>query len=145
MLMPKKYSSCFEESVSDGSLEIVSVKNKKKVGQKRLTVLYKDHGMPKKEFLSRVKNIFSSHKDTASIIMGDFNIDMRKDNSLATVASLEGFSPLVDCGTTIHDSLLDQIFINFETPINWKVVSLQSYFSDHNLIVLCMKRHSRQK
>ena len=142
MLLPKKFSSFRDNLDAERHLEMITVKNAK--SQKRLTVLYKDHSMPKNEFLSRMKNVFLNHKKTDSIIMGDFNINMKEDFSLEAVASAEGFYPIVRCGTTIHDSLLDQIFINFSKPSNWEVVSLQSYFSDHNLIVVCMKRHSKR-
>merc|ERR1711954_3475 len=105
-------------------------------------VVYRDHLMPKTEFLQKIRNVFQNHSHGSSIIMGDFNIDMKKEESLRSIANEEGFFPIVECGTTIHDSQLDQIFINFQTPVNWEVVSLQSYFSDHNLIVLCVNKNS---
>ena len=71
--------------------------------------------MPKNDFLERLRKVFRSHKESNSIIMGDFNINMKEDDSLKTVAGKEGFYPIVNCGTTIHGSLLDQIFINFHT------------------------------
>ena len=106
----------------------------------RITLIYRDHHMPKKVFLQKMQSVFLKHQESNSIIMGDFNINMKDDNSLESIACAKGFFPLVDCGTTIHDTVLDQIFINFPMPRNWKVVSLQSYFSDHNLVVLCMKK-----
>ena len=98
--------------------------------------------MPKKEFLEIMQQVFHKHQQSNSFIMGDFNINMKEDHSLEAIAHAKGFIPLVDCATTIHDTLLDQVFINFPAPKNSHIVVLQSYFSDHDLVVLCMKKDS---
>ena len=139
-MLTKRLISTRDDSVTDQEIEMVSIKNEDDDGQNTLTLIYRDHSMPRTDFLKRMRYIFQKHSHGNSIIMGDFNINMKEDDSLKSIANTEGFFPLVDCGTTIHDSQLDQIFINFQTPVNWKVVSLQSYFSDHDLIVLCVKK-----
>ena len=139
LLHKKSYHSFCNESVADKYLEMVSMRFRGKESA-HVTLLYKDQKMSKKDFLSRMDQLFSLHGDREAIIMGDFNIDMKQDNSLETVARANGFLPIVDVATTIYDSLLDQVFINFPMPRNWEVISLQSYFSDHNLVVLCLKK-----
>jgi len=142
ILLTKRLTSTCDDSVTDQEIEMVSIKNEDEDGQNMLTLIYRDHSMPKTEFLRKIKYVFRKHSHGNSIIMGDFNFNMKEDDSLKSIANEEGFFPIVDCGTTIHDSQLDQIFINFQTPVNWKIVSLQSYYSDHNLIVLCINKNS---
>ena len=106
-----------------------------------VSLIYKDQKMPKNDFLARMKTVFNNHRGVSAIVLGDFNINMKEDNSLANTAYSEGFLPLVNCGTTIHDSLLDQIFVNATPLANSTVtVTLQSYFSDHDLVVLCIPK-----
>ena len=142
-LVQKSLSAFSDKSMTSEHLEMVSVKDGSNDNDpNRMTLIYKDHQMPKKEFLQMMQQVFHNHQPSKSFIMGDFNINMREDHSLETIARTKGFIPLVDCATTIHDTLLDQVFINFPAPKNSHIVVLQSYFSDHDLVVLCMKKDS---
>ena len=96
----------------------------------------------------------SSHEDTtlafyftlflfSAIVIGDFNVNMLKNKDLQEAASVYGFFPAVNLATTINGSLLDQSFINFEIDHDdLNVEILPSYFSDHHLIILCLRKLS---
>ena len=77
----------------------------------------------------------------SGIVIGDFNINMLKDNDCQELAKTYGFQPVVHTSTTIKNSLLDQAFVNFElNDETLKVEVLPSYFSDHHLICLCIRK-----
>ena len=78
---------------------------------------------------------------TSGVIIGDFNVNMLTNNDCQELASEYGFWPVVHTSTTIKGSLLDQAFINFNlSDENLKVEVLPSYFSDHHLICLCIRK-----
>ena len=97
--------------------------------------------MGKQDFLIKMETVFENLKDKKAIVLGDFNINMHNDNSLTKIAHAHGFVPLINCSTTVNDSLLDQIFINSsQLEKGVKTVFLQSYFSDHDLVVMCIPK-----
>ena len=78
---------------------------------------------------------------TSGVIIGDFNVNMLTNNDCQELASKYGFRPVVPSSTTIKGSLLDQAFINFNlSDETLKVEVLPSYFSDHHLICLCIRK-----
>ena len=80
-----------------------------------------------------------------SMILGDFNIDTLKDNYLVSLVKKHKFVPLVKNGTTINGNLLDQIYVcNFPILDKCEVVTVPSYFSDHDLVVLCLPKEGRE-
>ena len=109
-----------------------------------VSCIYKDHEMSKNVFIAKVNKVFETLENFPSIIAGDFNLhdDNNKSNDLLNSCAQEyGFVPMVDEGTTIHDHLLDQFFINCDNYENEsKSVILPSYFSDHSLVVLCITK-----
>ena len=60
---------------------------------------------------------------------------------LNLLATKNGFIPIIKEGTTVNGHLLDQIFItNTRNTQFIDTVVLPSYFSDHNLVVACLKK-----
>ena len=112
--------------------------------QSFVSCVYKDHGMPKPLFINKMKNVFENFQAKPSIIAGDFNLydNNNKYNGLLNSSAHENnFFPLVNESTTVNGHILDQIFVNDKKYLNsCKIVNLPSYFSDHNLIVLCVKK-----
>ena len=144
VLVNKKYDSIRDENKEDKTLEMVSAVTKAWNSQIVISGIYKDHKMPRKTFLSKMKNVFENHKSFFSIILGDFNLhdengrDMKHLNSLATD---NGFIPMVKEGTTVNGHLLDQAYITDTGNRNYlDTVVLPSYFSDHSLVVVCIKK-----
>ena len=79
------------------------------------------------------------------MILGDFNIDTLKDDELVGLVKKHKFIPLVKNFTTINGNLLDQIYVcNFPILDSCKVVTVPSYFSDHDLVVLCLPKEGRE-
>ena len=109
-----------------------------------ITCIYKDHAMPKNIFKNKMEKVFENFQIKPSIIAGDFNLydeNGRYNGLLNSLALENNYFPLVHKSTTINGHLLDQIFINDENYVNSsKIVTLPSYFSDHDLIVLCIKK-----
>ena len=105
-----------------------------------LSLLYKDHQMPISVFKEKLKTVFDDELGKVSMIMGDFNRDMLKFNDLQTISKSYNYVPLVSTPTTIHQSLLDQIFIRPKNGLEFKLEVLPSYFSIHHLVVLCIKK-----
>ena len=144
LMINRKYNSNRDENREDKNLEMVSAVADAWGNQIVTSGIYKDHRMPRKTFLSKMKNVFENHKSSLSIILGDFNLhdengkDMEQLNSLARN---NGFIPVVREGTTINGHLLDQVFITDTSTQCLQTVVLPSYFSDHNLVVVCMKKH----
>ena len=152
VLINNNYQSGRIEEVEDKNLEMVCTITKVGSVQIMASGIYKDHNMSKKDFLSKIENVFDDHRTffeehstSLSIIMGDFNLYDENGKSLKnlnTLAIQNGFIPLINKGTTINGHLLDQIFIT-DTGKNrnhQKTVILPSYFSDHNLVVLCLEK-----
>ena len=109
-----------------------------------ISLVYKDHHMPKEEFLTELEEVFKQKMNIPSIILGDFNINMLDDESLMLLQVKYKFIPMIDVGTTINGHLLDQIFVsNFPFFSDCDVVTLPTYFSDHDMLVLCIpkKKH----
>ena len=101
--------------------------------------------MPKKEFLQSLDKLFKKRKDMPSMILGDFNIDTLKDDDLVSLVKKHKFVPLVENGTTINGNPLDQIYVcNFPILDKCEVVTVPSYFSDHDLVVLCLPKEGRE-
>ena len=128
----------------DTDLEMLSINVKWANEPGCITCVYKDHSMPKPLFINKMKKVFESSLAKPSIIAGDFNLhdDTNKYNGLLNSYALENnFIHLVNESTTINGHILDQIFVNDENYLNsYKIINLPSYFSDHNLIVLCIKK-----
>ena len=109
-----------------------------------VSCIYKDHEMPKKHFIDDMKKVFEHFSNYPSIITGDFNLYDEHDKDIGLLNSFakqNGFVPTVHQGTTINDHLLDQIFVNDHLKESFTSVNLPSYFSDHNLVVLCLKKN----
>ena len=86
--------------------------------------------------------MFQQYKDVPSIILGDFNINTREDNSFVTLIDAHEYVPLVEGSTTINGNLLDQILVrNCSFFDHCDVVTLPAYFSDHDLVVLCIPKN----
>ena len=101
--------------------------------------------MPKKEFLQTLDKLFKKRKNMPSMILGDFNINTSKDDDLVGLVMKHQFIPLVENNTTINGNLLDQIYVcNFPFFDNYEVVTLPSYFSDHDLVVLCLPKEGKE-
>ena len=97
--------------------------------------------MPRKEFLKSLKQLFKNRMHLPSIILGDFNINTLKDSDLMGIAREHKFESLVQTSTTINGNILDQIYVcNFPLLYNYEVVTIPSYFSDHDLVVLCVPK-----
>jgi hypothetical protein len=144
LLSEKEFCTTQRPTDITSDLEIISCRTNFAVisGKKTyVSLIYKDHRMRKQEFLRKMEHVFKAHRNNVGLVLGDFNINMLEDDSLYEVASSEGFRPLVTSGTTIHEHLLDQMFIN--SNISEKEIQVQvlpSYFSDHHLVVLCIKK-----
>ena len=106
-----------------------------------INLIYKDHIMPRKEFLKLLKQLFKNKMHLPSIILGDFNINTLEDSDLMGLAIEHKFESLVQNSTTINGNILDQIYVcNFPFLVNCEVVTMPSYFSDHDLVVLCVPK-----
>ena len=130
--------------MNNENLEMISTVNEWAGKDSFISCIYKDHEMPKNVFIDEMNNIFATLSDYPTIVAGDFNMydENNKYNELLnSCAEKYGFAPMVHQGTTIHDHILDQIFINDEKKrSSSKIVILPSYFSDHSLVVLCLKK-----
>ena len=130
--------------MNNENLEMISTVNEWAGKDSFISCIYKDHEMPKNIFIDKMNNIFATLSDYPTIVAGDFNMydENNKYNELLnSCAEKYGFAPMVHQGTTIHDHILDQIFINDEKKrSSSKIVILPSYFSDHSLVVLCLKK-----
>ena len=146
ILVKKEYSASRDVSCEIDNLEMLSCNTNFSLGSSRNTsfsLIYKDHKIPKREFHDKIISVFRSSKET-KLVLGDFNYNMVEDTSIQDIAENEGFQPTVSRGTTIHDHLLDQIFISPDVNNNnLAVCVLPSYFSDHHLVVLCVPRGSQ--
>ena len=143
VLVNKKYNSNRDENREDKNLEMVSTVCEAWDAQIVTTGIYKDHKMPRKTFLSKMNNIFENHKSFFSVILGDFNLydeNGRDMEQLNVLASNNEFVPIVKEGTTINGHLLDQVFVNNTSMQSLHTEVLPSYFSDHNLVVVCIKK-----
>ena len=99
--------------------------------------------MPKKEFLKTLEQLFKKRMHLPSLILGDFNINMLEDNDLMGLAMKHELNPLVQNSTTINGHLLDQMYVCNLPFIDYcEVVTMPSYFSDHDLVVLCLPKES---
>ena len=130
--------------MNDENLEMISIVNEWAGEPSIISCIYKDHEMPKNVFINKIDRIFATLSANPTIIAGDFNLydESDKYNELLTSCARNyGFTPLVHQGTTINDHILDQIFINEDNQrSSSKTVILPSYFSDHNLVILCLKK-----
>ena len=145
-MIKKDEASNSNDNMVDTSLEMASADwNSSMINPLVLSLIYKDHKMKKSDFLTKMQHLFRKHANDNSILLGDFNINTKEDRSLNDLAYKENFVPIVDCTTTIHGSILDQVFVNstlLET-ISFSVEVLHSYFSDHDLVVLCIRKQMR--
>ena len=114
LLVKNNMISEAENSYNDKTLEMATLNTRLLPTNEPMTVslIYKDHDMNNAVFLSKLTDVLNNHQKSNAIVLGDFNIDMNKDNSLQNCAAKSGFSPLVSCDTTINNSLLDQVFVN---------------------------------
>merc|ERR1712212_547357 len=144
ILVKKSIDSGTVDGVDDKDLEMISTVTEWAGELCHVSCIYKDHEMSKNVFIAKVNKVFETLENYPSIIAGDFNLydENNKSNDLLNSCAREyGFVPMVEEGTTIHDHLLDQFFINCENyKYNSKSVILPSYFSDHSLVVLCVKK-----
>ena len=143
ILIKKSLPSSTTDGLDNSSLELTSAVTEWAGEVSNVSCIYKDHEMPKKVFLSNMEKVFESHSLYPTIIAGDFNLyDEKNEHNelLNSSAQKYGFVPTVHHGTTIHDHLLDQIFITKTHNEDSKTVILPSYFSDHNLVVLCLPK-----
>ena len=144
ILISNKYKSNRNEDREEKNLEMVSTVTEAWGDQIVASGIYKDHKMPRKTFLSKMKNVFENHKSSLSIILGDFNLHDENGKDMEQLHSIAincGFNPVIKEGTTINGNLLDQVFINntigkqcLETAV------IPSYFSDHSPVVVCMEK-----
>ena len=124
------------------SLEITNARVLIKNEYVSISLIYKDHKMQKDEFLGKLEKVFQQYKDVPSIILGDFNINTREDSSFVTLIDAHEYVPLVEGSTTINGNLLDQILVrNCSFFDHCDVVTLPAYFSDHDLVVLCIRKN----
>ncbi|XP_063442198.1 uncharacterized protein LOC134722507 [Mytilus trossulus] len=75
------------------------------------------------------------------IIMGDFNIDLNTGNTSFLKFMRDSFccSQIVSKPTTSSGTLLDLIFLNFDSKINFETDVLDSYWSDHKVIYVAIE------
>ena len=145
LLVNKEIKSSSYPSDEIDNLEKISAKVSILNELLSISLIYKDHKMPKKEFLQSLDKLFKKRKDMPSMILGDFNIDTLKDNDLVSLVKKHKFVPLVENGTTINGNPLDQIYVcNFPILDKCEVVTVPSYFLDHDLVVLCLPKEGRE-
>ena len=86
--------------------------------------------------------MFQQYKDVPSIVLGDFNINTWEDDSFVTLAHAHDYVALVEGSTTINGNLLDQILVRNCPFIDYcDFVTLPAYFSDHDLVVMCIPKN----
>ncbi|XP_076105470.1 uncharacterized protein LOC143073656 [Mytilus galloprovincialis] len=75
------------------------------------------------------------------IIMGDFNIDLNTGNTSFLKFMIDSFccSQIVSKPTTSYGTLLDLIFLNFDSRLNFETDVLDSYWSDHKVIYVAIE------
>ena len=145
VLVKKNMASEAEPSKNDPCLEMTTLKSSlfSTTDPMTISLIYKDQDMKKTTFLTKLENVFSNHQNHPAVVLGDFNIDMNKSDCLRNCAFKYGFAPLVNSETTINGSLLDQIFVNDTVFFqNAQIVTLQSYYSDHDLVIMCIPKTS---
>ncbi|CAC5411689.1 unnamed protein product [Mytilus coruscus] len=75
------------------------------------------------------------------IIMGDFNFDLNTGNTSFFKFMRDTFccSQIVSKPTTSYGTVLDLIFLNFDSRVNFETDVLDSYWSDHNVIYVAIE------
>ena len=141
MLIDKRLESSHLTSNAE-SLEITNARVLIKNEYVSISLIYKDHMMPKNEFLGKLEKVFQQYKDVPSIVLGDFNINTWEDDSFVTLAHAHDYVALVEGSTTINGNLLDQILVRNCPLIDYcDFVTLPAYFSDHDLVVMCIPKN----
>jgi endonuclease/exonuclease/phosphatase (EEP) superfamily protein YafD len=86
------------------------------------------------DFPMHLDNELLCSQSEMMMVIGDFNIDrLRSDGSTERLQSVfwaKSFSQCVSTHTTDHGSLLDHIWVNFDTNLLTTSV-LKTYYSDH--------------
>ena len=143
VLVNKRISSAHVDVLENKSLEMISVVTEKLDQEIWYSGIYRDHKMTKQVFLAHIETVFESHRTIPSVILGDFNSydeNNMFNSQLNALANKYGFIETVRQGTTVNDHLLDQIYVTDTKQYDlMKMVVLPSYFSDHNLVILCLK------
>ena len=144
VLIRNDISSDLVENLGHSNLEIVTASAGLSSNESVLvTGIYKDHKMARSTFLEEMNSIFQAQKNAHSLVLGDFNLHDENETSnlkLNEIAQKHNFSPMVHEGTTINGHILDQIYVTDSLEKEMEIVVLHSYFSDHSLIVLCIKK-----
>lgn len=105
----------------------------------RLSILgiYKAPQFSVHDFLRHLDDKLLRSQDETMIILGDFNIDLLQTDGpterLQSFFRARSFSQCVSTHTTDYGSLLDHVWVNFDTSKLLTSV-LESYFSDHSPI-----------
>ena len=81
--------------------------------------------------------------DKPTVILGDFNIDLLKSSSerkalMQNLTDYRGYSQLISQFTTDNRTSIDHIYTNIPHVVHSSGV-LESYFSDHKPIFVCLK------
>ena len=81
-------------------------------------------------------------KGKPAIILGDFNVNLLEHSSQRSALLTEmyniGYTQLIKEATTDYGSLLDHVYTNIQDCVS-HVGILESYFSDHKPIFVCIK------
>lgn len=74
-----------------------------------------------------------------TVLMGDFNQNALESNTFSQLIEKYSFIQILKSETTDYHSCLDHVYINFtrSSLVSWGV--LESYYSDHKPIYVCMK------
>ena len=123
------------ESVMDG-LEGVSMSLLWQGDSFNLVVLYnRPNAKISSTTLALEKLVSSLYVQNPTIILGDMNMDLKKDTKVTDFLQRFGFKQLVKVPTTDYGSILDHVYVNFDRFFHIDVTDC--YYSDHDKVILC--------
>ena len=93
--------------------------------------------LQKRQFLEANKQCYEPRPDTATVLCGDFNIDLLAQPNHPILRTVS-FPQLIHESTTDNNSLLDHMYIS-ESHLRREAGVLESYFSDHKAIFAILR------
>ena len=101
-----------------------------------VTVYVKPDVTNDKLYAALQKLLSSLNLQLVTIIVGDFNVDLRKypDHKILSFMLKRGLRQVVNKPTTDYGSILDHAYVNFNVLVDVDVVD--TYYSDHDAVCL---------
>lgn len=130
------------QTFSNGRLEVITVEvTLPWHGILSLSTVYRSPSLSLDNLLTFLDTFLSTlPSDMPTVIVGDFNenLRLRSDTKLLQYMHTHKFTQHVQQPTTDRGTLIDHIYINTETPIKVHIKVLDTYYSDHDCVLLSL-------